>query len=329
MRGLNCPPVFDARRPTGLSGANAFAFAFALAGAVAVTGCAPTTSQYASRVTQADAAARLAIQQEASIHSTNLPTNSIGVLPLTIVSPDTAHSALGYGLSALIATDMARSRQLLVVERTRLDAVMRELELAQSGRVDSSNAPRVGRIVGARRMILGQVTIQSNGGMQFGSRVANAASGKLDASLNGTSTLNEIFDAEKAMVFRLFDALGVPLSPTERRSLERRPTQSLAAFLEYSRGVRSELNRDFPGAVAHYKAAVGIDPDFMEASDRSNIILGVATANIGQVSAIDRVFSLSVDMVNKPTPVLIGTGADVPAASREQLIRIIITVGTP
>lgn len=322
MRGLDCRHVADQKQ------LNISSFVMALA-ALSVTACAPVTSQYSTRVTQADEAARAAIQQEATIAVANLPANSVGVLPLTIRSADTSHAALGFGLSALIAADMARSRQLTVVERTRLDAVLRELQLAQSGRVDTSSAPRVGRIVGARRMILGEVTIQPNGAMQYGSRVANAASGVLDATLSGNSTINQIFDAERAMVFQLFDALGVPLSPAERRSLERRPTQSLAAFLEYSRGVRAELNRDFPGAVAHYSNAVSIDPGFIEAGERALIIQGATPASPGSVSSIDRITSLSVDMVNRPAPVVIGTGTDAPATSRERLISIIITVGTP
>lgn len=322
MKGSDCRRVADVRRY------GVFSTALALA-AFAVTACAPVTSQYAARVTEADAAARAAIQREADISSASLPTNTIGVLPLTISSADTAHAALGFGLSALIAGDMAQSRQLTVVERTRLDAVMRELNFAQSGRVDTSTAPRVGRIIGARRIILGNLRIQPNGAMQYSSRVANAASGKLDASLSGSSTVNQIFDAEKAMVFQLFDALGVPLSPTERRSLERRPTQSLAAFLEYSRGVRAEFNRDFPSAITHYNAAVTIDPAFVEAGDRALLIQGAFPGKVGETSSIERITSLSVDMINRPTPVIIGTGTDAPATSRERLISIIITVGTP
>lgn len=299
-------------------------------GIAILSACAPTTAQYVSRVSVADANARAAIQQESRINAATLPANSVGVLPLTIRSADTAHAALGYGLSALIASDLARSRQLIIVERIRLDAVMRELDLAQSGRVDTTTAPRVGRIVGARRMILGDVAIQPGGSMQLGSRIANASSGALDASLTGSSSLNALFDAEKDMVFKLFDALGVSLSPAERRSIERRPTQSIEAFLEYSRGVRAELDRDFTRAVAHYNAAVQMDPGFAEAGDRSNIILGGSDVSFGsQSSAIERVSTLSIDLVNRPSPVTIGTGTDAPVTSRERLITIIIVVGTP
>ena len=323
MRGLGCRPGANAVLLRSLVSTAL------IVGAMFMSACAPTTAQYISRVSVADANARAAIQQESRIVTANLPVNSVAVLPLTIRSADTAHLALGYGLSALIATDLARSRQLTVVERMRLDAVMRELDLTKSGRVDTTTAPRVGRIVGARRMILGDVTIQAGGAMQMGSRIADAASGKLDATLTGSSSLNELFDAEKSMVFKIFDALGVPLSPSERRSLERRPTTSLAAFLEYSRGVRSELDRDFTQAVKHYNAAAQLDPGFTEAGDRANTIMGGADVVMGTQSAIDRISSLTIDLVNRPAPVTIGTGTDVGVTSRERLITIIISVGTP
>jgi hypothetical protein len=215
-----------------------------------------------------------------------------------------------------------------VVERLRLDAVMRELNLVTTGRVDSSTGPRVGRIVGARRLVVGSLNIQPNGALQIGSQVANSTSGRVDASLSGNATIEQIFDAEKAMAFRLLEAMGVAISPEERRAIEARPTRSLAAFLAYGAGVRSELNRDFTGAVRSYNEAARLDPSFSEASARSAMITGSPVDGPTTLNGVNRASALSTDLVNRPTPALLGSGVDA-AATRQQLLTITITVRTP
>ena len=103
--------------------------------------CAPGMSQYASRSAAADSSVRAAIARERSIQNTEIAANAVGVLPLTVTTSDSTYASLGYGVAALLASDLARSSKLVVVERLRLDAVIRELDLAKSGRVDSTSAP--------------------------------------------------------------------------------------------------------------------------------------------------------------------------------------------
>ncbi len=290
--------------------------------------CAPGMSQYASRSAAADSSVRAAIARERSIQNTEIAANAVGVLPLTVTTSDSTYASLGYGVAALLASDLARSSKLVVVERLRLDAVIRELDLAKSGRVDSTSAPRVGRIIGARRIVLGALEIRPNGQVQIGSQIADATSGAIAASLSGSSVMTQIFDAEKAMVFRLFEAMGVVLSPAERRTIERRPTPSLVAFLAYSNGVRAELARDYPSAIASFTTAVRIDPTFTDASARVSNIQNTPTQVPGTLSGVTRAIAISNDLVNRPTPVVVGSGVDAPV-TRQQLLTITISVRTP
>lgn len=299
----------------------------ALTAALASGACAPAIAGYAARSAAADSVVRAAIARERSIQASDIPGNTVGVLPLTVISTDTAYASLGYGVAALMASDLARSSRLVVVERLRLDAVMRELELATSGRVDSVTAPRAGRIVGARRIVLGSLTIRTDA-LQMGSQVANATSGALDASLTGSSQLAQIFDAEKAMVFRLFEAMGIALTPAERSAIERRPTPSMAALMAFSNGVRAEFVKDFPRAIANYNTAVRLDPAFADASARASSINSQPASAAGATSSIARASGISTDLVNRPSPVQIGTGVDAPV-TRQQLVTITITVSTP
>lgn len=227
---------------------------------------------------EADSAAKAAIAAERSLDPATLPARSVGVAPLFVAGDDTALAPLGYGLADLLITDLARSAQLEVVDRVRVDALLQELHLAGSGRVDSTSAPRVGKLVGARRLVNGGLMRGPGSGIVITARVADAAQGTLVGQpITARTSLSDLLDAEKALAFRLFDALGVTLTPAERAAVEQRPTRYLAAFLAYSRGVRAEALGDLVAARAYYEDALAIDPGFRLASLR-HVGVGLPTS---------------------------------------------------
>lgn len=74
---------------------------------------------------------------------------------------------LGRGVSDVFATEAFRSGRFIVTERDQLAAVLREQDLATSGRVDPATAAEAGRILGAEVLVLGSVTefgVEQTGG---------------------------------------------------------------------------------------------------------------------------------------------------------------------
>ena len=90
--------------------------------------------------------------------------------------------------------DTVQSGQVLARldgDRLRLDAIMRELALASSGRTDSTTAPRVGRLVQARRVVYGALDAQAtNMGISVG--VADAATRQVQPALSQQTRLDNV-----------------------------------------------------------------------------------------------------------------------------------------
>jgi TolB-like protein len=214
-------------------------------------------------------AVRQALRDERQLDPASFPPRSIGVAPFTIESDDAEISPLGAGLADLLLTDLSRSAQLEVVDRVRVHALLRELALARSGAVDSATAPRAGRLLGARRLVSGAVTRVPDGSLRVDARVADASTTESSGAPISTGTsLDAILDAEKTLALRLFDELGVTLSPAERRAVEERPTRDVAAFLAYSRAVHDEIVGDYVSAARSYQQALEADPGFGLAGER-------------------------------------------------------------
>jgi len=291
----------------------------------------PAAVSYASRSAAADSLARLAVRTEQALNAASIPPNTVSVAPLAVLSADTTYSTLGFGIASLLVADLSKSAKLTMVERLRMDAVLRELQLAESGRVDTLSAPRVGRLVGARQIVVGAVDLRARNTVRVQSYVANAVTGSVGSSLNGSGTLAQIFEAEKALAFRLFDVLGVTLTPAERRAVEQQPTNNLVAFLAFSRASRSEAFGNYASALAGYNEALRIDPAFALArqrlDDMQNTVVPLAPLNAAL--QLSRAAAISTDLINRPLPVTIGTGVDAPVTGRQQTVTITVIVRTP
>lgn len=258
---------------------------------VMVSACAPARPSTAPTPADADAAARAAIAAERTIDPTKIPDRSVGVPPMSITATDTTLSALGYGLAELLANDLARSSRLTVVERLRIDAVLRELRLASSGAVDSTSAARVGRLIGARRLIVGAVRQLPGGDVQITAQVADVVTRGVTTAVSARAPLARIFDAESQLAFQIFNALGISLTPGERAAIEAAPTRNIAALLAYSRGVRDETYGRYGDAAQQYRAALQADPNFIDASLRMGGLDQRASGNAATTRRSTRVAS--------------------------------------
>jgi TolB-like protein len=69
------------------------------------------------------------------------------------VAPSTAAAA-----TDLLTTAMVNTRLFTVVERSRLQLILREQGLSQTGMIDESKAVEVGRLLSASKILVGQVT---------------------------------------------------------------------------------------------------------------------------------------------------------------------------
>lgn len=198
--------------------------------------------------------------------TTHADSQTVAVLPLRVDTRDTLLAPLAYGLADLLSTDLSRSKRLTLVERARLAAVLRELSLAASGAVDSTNAPRTGRLLEARTLITGSVTRRQNDDdIVFEARVSDVATGRVTSGFVARAPLSDVLAAEKELAFRLFDHLGIVLTPQERSLVEQRPTNNLAALLAYGQAVQAEVNGQYAAAARAYRRAAAADPGFRQA----------------------------------------------------------------
>ena len=223
--------------------------------------------EWLSRRILRDQVARIATNEPPA--DTETSSRIVAVFPFAYQGTDDQYSPLSRGLAELVSVDLANINALVVVERVRLQVLIDELQLSQSDYVDPNTSPRIGRLLGAGRLIsggynvLGEDNLRLDGAF-FELETANIA--QLDPQ---SDALRNLFAMQKALVYNLIAELGIQLTPQEREQIEFIPTQNLQAFLAYSRGLREEDAGAYGLAAGFYRRAAQLDPGFAAAAARA------------------------------------------------------------
>ena len=81
----------------------------------------------------------------------------LAVLPFTETGAEARKRELGAVVTAELSTSLRRDHGALLVERQKLQQVMGEIKLGQSGAVDAASAPEIGKLADAQALVLGSV----------------------------------------------------------------------------------------------------------------------------------------------------------------------------
>jgi TolB-like protein len=208
--------------------------------------------------------ARQALAQEATLSKTPPPPNTVAVMPFRYTGTDSTYAPLSRGLASLVVTDLSRVHSLRLLERERMQALLDEMKLTESGRVDPATGARSGHLIGASQVVQGQFDVQPNQ-LRVNASVVRTQDAGVAATGTGSDRLQALFDVEKQVVFQLLGKMGITLTPGEQTAISERPTRDIEAFLLYSRGLAAQDQGNFAAASQAFSAAAVRDPGFSAA----------------------------------------------------------------
>ena len=220
--------------------------------------------------------AKSAVQQEASLSGQPGSPRTVAVMPMRFSGPDTTLRPLERGFADLLTTDLARSSQLTLVERSRMQALLDEIKLQRGGATDAASNVRAGKMLRAGRMVQGSLNQMGAFDLRADAAVVDVPTSQIQGTVNASDQLEAVFNLEKKIALDLFSQLGVTLSPAERNAIEQRPTRSMQAFLAYSRGLTAEDEGRYEEASRFFNDAVRIDPGFAAAQQKSQEVRAVS-----------------------------------------------------
>jgi tetratricopeptide (TPR) repeat protein len=235
--------------------------------------------------------AREALANEATLAAMPPESNTVAVMPFMFRGTNPDLRALGRGFAQLLVTDLAKSRQIRVLERERMQAMLDEMKLGDSSMTTAASAVRSGHLLQAARVVQGALGEMPGDQVRVDAALVDVGTAAVRPPAQATSPLDQLFDLEKQIAFAVFSNLGIQLSPAEQEAVSQRPTQNLQAFLAYSRGLVEQDRGDYGAAQADFNQAATLDPNFRAASQSAASASDLSAATQQPVSQVESAVS--------------------------------------
>lgn len=193
---------------------------------------------------------------------------TFAVLPLESqqsfgLAPD-AQAALGPGLAQLLASELARSPGGRAVPRATTGKAVADEELGARERVDAATAARIGKLVGAQYVIVGNF-VNFYDTFRLNVRIVDATTGEFIRGLSNddprTQGKAQMYQSVELVAQKVLKELGLPPAPASGASV------TTDALIAWSLGLAAEDDDDRAGAAAQYEKALATSPAFPAASE--------------------------------------------------------------
>jgi len=195
-----------------------------------------------------------------SVHSA--PTETIAVLDFSNNSlmDREKYESLSGGLAEIMITELSKVKSLQFVERQKINELIKEMQLAQSGLVSEDSGVQVGKLLGAKYLVFGSYMV-FNKKIRVDVRIVEVETGLTVKAEEVTDKAKNMFKVIKKLSEKILKNLNVKLSKEEKKSLFADNTSSEVIEL-FSLGLEAEENGDFANAKKYYIQAFKMDNDF-------------------------------------------------------------------
>lgn len=112
----------------------------------------------------------------------------LAILPLDTAGGSQQRVGLGDMLAAMLTTAVVERNGPPVVERAKLDAILAEQKLSRSAKFDAKTAVQIGKLIGAKRVIVGNIA-EFDGKLAIDVRIVDCATAKVLAASHADCAL--------------------------------------------------------------------------------------------------------------------------------------------
>jgi tetratricopeptide (TPR) repeat protein len=208
-----------------------------------------------------------ALAAEATLADADPTPGTLAIFPFVYGGADPSQATLARALTHMLATDMAATGRLTVLERLQVQLLADEISLTDQDLVDPATAARGGRMLQAEHLVQGQVGGDARR-LALAAAVLETVAGGADAvPVEVEEALERFFEAEGQLALGLFDAIGIELTAAERELVGRRRTENLQALIAFGLGLEAQDAGRYTEAREAYEQAVSLDPEFQDAID--------------------------------------------------------------
>lgn len=224
-----------------------------------------TQAQQTTNATENSVNQQEAIVNDLNSATPNADTKRIAILYFDNGSDNAELSRLRKGLADMLISDLSKIKMLNVIERARLEEILKEQKLNNSKEFDASTATKVGKLLGVQYILTGAF-FDLMGSMRMDARIIDVETGKIIKSEGIDGQTNTFFDLEKKLVVKIASGLNVELNADNKETTETKTSSlSYETSLLYSDALDKMDKGENGKAIELLKKVLQKNPDFAPA----------------------------------------------------------------
>lgn len=224
--------------------------------------------------------AKKILEQEAHL-GTIESSNSVAILNFHNKTEQKRLNAMQKGLALMLITDLSKIKDIFVIERIRIQALIDEMHLDESGLIDDKTAPEVGKFLKAYYVVNGSILEGSIDELEVNTSVLDVPFEDLSTLPATQGNMDELFRMEKEILFSIIDEIKIYVSPEKKKELMKPLSLNTAALLALFLGIDYSDKGQYAEATEMYNRAIAEDPNLQLARDSLQELndMGLITAN--------------------------------------------------
>lgn len=185
---------------------------------------------------------------------------------------------LSDGLADLLIRQLSGAIGLQIVEREWLEWLLREIDLNQERVIDDRTAMRIGRLLGAHAVLLGDF-MYLNETFTVGARLVKVESGEVLLVASEEGPLDAFGTLTGKLSEKIARAAGGKIQSGEWKT--HTPSNDLGALLSYAEGLALYDEGDFTAAAEKFEEALSFDPNHHPAKQRYDSLQPLLAGSVG------------------------------------------------
>lgn len=182
------------------------------------------------------------------------------------------------GLSDAFEADFRDLDGLDVVERDKIDFVLKEIMMSKEGLVDESTAVRAGKLLGAQVMVFGSIMQLDGKNARMLVKAVKVETSEILATAERTGK-PDFFTMQKELTKELARKLDIVINPQAEQAIDANGSANNDAGALYARGLDSLDRYDYAKAYEYFKKAFELDGTYSEAKAKMDIYRPLAMSS--------------------------------------------------
>jgi TolB-like protein len=171
------------------------------------------------------------LSDENKLTDKDISKGTVAIVPFYNRGEKGDYEALQKGIPQMMTTDFGNVQKLNILERLRIEELLKEMKLSESNMMEKSTAQRLGKLLKAENIITGSYSVNNGTLVRMDAIVINVSTGQLSDLIEKNGTIEDFFSVQKDLSLGTLEKMNISLTEDQRKKIKTLPTESFFEFL--------------------------------------------------------------------------------------------------